>query len=133
VTDNLTGLIWLKNANCFGERIWADALSDCNALASGSCDLSDGSSAGDWCLPNVKELLSLIHYGVYNPALPNTAGTGKLTEGNPFSGVQSEYYWSSTTIASVTSYALIVDVFSVVVSANPKADTYLVWPVRAGN
>ena len=29
VTDNLTGLIWLKNANCFGSnRLWATALSD---------------------------------------------------------------------------------------------------------
>ena len=28
VTDNLTGLIWLKNANCFGTRTWATALSD---------------------------------------------------------------------------------------------------------
>lgn len=26
VTDNLTGLIWLKDANCFGKRFWADAL-----------------------------------------------------------------------------------------------------------
>ena len=53
VTDNLTGLIWLKNANCFGQRTWANALSDCNNLASGSCGLTDGSSAGDWSLPNV--------------------------------------------------------------------------------
>ena len=26
VTDNLTGLIWLKNANCFGEKSWSAAL-----------------------------------------------------------------------------------------------------------
>ena len=46
VTDNLTALIWLKNANCFGAKNWATALSDANALASGSCGLSDGSIAG---------------------------------------------------------------------------------------
>ena len=28
VTDNLTGLMWLKDANCFGLRTWAQALSD---------------------------------------------------------------------------------------------------------
>ena len=28
VTDNLTGLIWLKDTNCRGQRTWADALSD---------------------------------------------------------------------------------------------------------
>jgi len=33
VTDNLTGLIWLKNADCFGARDWANALTDCNNLA----------------------------------------------------------------------------------------------------
>lgn len=25
VTDNLTALVWLKNANCFGTRLWATA------------------------------------------------------------------------------------------------------------
>ena len=35
VTDNLTRLIWLKNANCFGSKTWSEALSDCNSLASG--------------------------------------------------------------------------------------------------
>ena len=36
VTDNLTGLIWLKNADCFGQRSWSDALSDCNSLGAGN-------------------------------------------------------------------------------------------------
>jgi hypothetical protein len=26
ITDNLTGLIWLKNANCFGLRNWLNML-----------------------------------------------------------------------------------------------------------
>ena len=30
IRDNLTGLIWLKDANCFGSRTWSEALSDCN-------------------------------------------------------------------------------------------------------
>ena len=47
-TDNLTGLIWLKDANCFGPRTWSDALSVCNGLADGSCWLTDGSDAGDF-------------------------------------------------------------------------------------
>ena len=60
VTDNLTGLIWLKDADCFGSRNWTNALSDANTLADGSCGLTDGSVAGDWRLPNVRELQSLI-------------------------------------------------------------------------
>jgi hypothetical protein len=52
VTDNLTGLIWLKNANCFGSRTWNEAITDCNVLANGQCGLTDGSGGGDWRLPN---------------------------------------------------------------------------------
>ena len=47
VTDNLTGLLWLKNANCFGSTTWSQAVSYCNGLASGSCGLTDDSDAGD--------------------------------------------------------------------------------------
>ena len=32
VTDNLTGLIWLKNANCGGAKDWATALTFANSL-----------------------------------------------------------------------------------------------------
>jgi len=124
VTDNLTGLIWLKNANCFGTRTWTQALSDAHTLNSGECGLSDGSSAGEWRLPNVRELQSLIDYGRWDPALPS---------GHPFTGVQSNFYWSSTTVAYDASYAwyvyLVVGFGS---SVGFKANSFYVWPVRGG-
>ena len=134
IADNLTGLIWLKNANCFGTRTWTQALSDANGLASGGCGLTDGSSAGDWRLPNVLELQSLIHHGFYYPALPNTAGTGQWTSGNPFTGVQSRSYWSSTTLALNSSYAWLVGIWSGGKGDNTKTTsaTYVLWPVRGG-
>ena len=132
VTDNLTGLIWLKNANCFGIETWDNALSECNNLASESCGLMDGSVAGDWRLPNVKELQSLIHYGVYHPALPDTAGTGKWIEDDPFSGVVSSYYWSSTTLASTTGNAWYVTMSNGYVGNPSKSNSFYVWPVRGG-
>jgi hypothetical protein len=89
VTDNLTGLLWLKNANCFGPVAWTAALTDANGLATGACGLTDGSTAGEWHLPNRKELMSLIDYSRSSPALPS---------GDPFTSVQSGY-WSSTTSA----------------------------------
>src|SRR5262249_14576398 len=76
VRDNLTGLVWLQDANCFpgdfgpGLMKWQDALSLANNLAHGQCGLSDRSVAGDWRLPNVKELQSLIDFGQLSPALP---------------------------------------------------------------
>ena len=124
VTDNLTGLIWLKNANCFGQRNWTTALNDCNALAHGQCDLTDNSSAGDWRLPNVKELESLIDFGESNPALPS---------GHPFSAVQSSYYWSSTTYAGSTDCAWSALMYHGFVYSIVTSDIYDVWPVRGGN
>ena len=91
ITDNLTGLIWLKNANCFGTRNWAQALTDANTLNSGECSLTDGSVEGDWHLPNSNELTSLLDLENITPALPT---------GHPFTNFQSSIYWSSTTSAS---------------------------------
>src|SRR5689334_19648656 len=48
ITDKLTGLTWLKDADCFGAKTWDDALSLASGLANGQCELSDGSKAGHW-------------------------------------------------------------------------------------
>ncbi len=140
VTDNLTGLIWLENADCAAATMdWEDALDFANTLADGSvthnsgdCGLSDLSAEGAWRLPNVRELQSLVHYGVTGPVVPNTAGTGKWTAGDPFSGVQSSSYWSSTTRASHTGYAWIVFMTNGNVSLDFKTFSRRVWPVRGG-
>ena len=56
VRDSHTGLRWLKNANCFGELTWADATNAVAELSNGDCNLSDGSTKGDWRLPTKDEL-----------------------------------------------------------------------------
>ena len=129
VSDNLTGLTWLKNANCFGEQTWAQAVADANGVAAGYCGLMDGSSVGDWRLPNVRELQSLIHYGVFEPAVPNTAGTSQWSEGDPFLGVQSYAYWSSTNYIRFPSYAWSVGMGNGPVRAYDKTTMFYVWPV----
>jgi hypothetical protein len=123
VTDSLTGLIWLKDANCFGTKTWADALNDANTLNSGECGLSDGSVEGDWRLPNRKELHSLVDYSKFNPALPT---------GHPFSNVQANYYWSSTTDVYYTGFAWNVHMWDGDVHYGYEDKSYYVWPVRAG-
>jgi hypothetical protein len=87
VTDNLTGLIWLKNASCFAPDTWPTALADANQLASGACGLSDGSAKGQWRLPNLNELESLVDVSASNPA---------VTPGSHFSNVAGILYWTST-------------------------------------
>ena len=99
---------------------------DCGDTSNG------GSHQTDWRLPNLREMLSLVHYGVFDPALPNTAGTGQWSEGNPFTGVQPYYYWTSTSRASLTTNAWSVDMIGGNVVFKPKTDIYDVWPVRGG-
>lgn len=132
VTDNLTKLIWLKDANAFGPRTWEQALSDANTLASGSHGLTDGSKAGDWRLPNRNELLSLIDVAYAGPALSSASGKSQWVSGDAFIGVQSDDYWSSTTYSSNSSFAWYVFLFDGYVSYDDKTSTSYVWPVRAG-
>ncbi len=134
VTDNLTKLIWLKDANAFGSRTWEQALSDANTLASGSHGLTDGSKAGDWRLPNVNELQSLIDCAYFNPALSSASGKSQCTSGDAFVGVQSKSYddyWSSTTYSGSAAYAWCVNLSVGLVLGGYKASANYVWPVRA--
>jgi len=134
ITDLLTGLIWLKNANCFGVRTWTTALNDAITLANGACGLTDGSVASHWRLPNRHELRSLTHAGYLSPSLTNTAGTAQWTAGAPFTNVQSNAYayWSSTTYAGNTADAWFVYLFDGNVFTTNKASSHYVWPVRGG-
>ena len=143
VTDNLTKLVWLKNATCV-TRAWTTAMAFANNLYDGydmpgpgtDCELSDNSSAGDWRLPNIKELLSLINYGYYNPALSNETGDSQWADDDPFTNVESadaDVYWSSTTWKSNTGAAWAMKMAGGATGAEEKANnTYYVWPVRDG-
>jgi hypothetical protein len=134
VTDNLTGLIWLQNANCAAAaRNWQTALNDVaqlntNGQMNGNpCgDTSNGGThQTDWRLPNMRELYSLIHFGQADPA------TWLNTQG--FSGVKSKEYWSSTTGEDLTTGAWNVNLGDGCVHSWAKCwSLYYVWPVRGG-
>ena len=126
VTDNLTHLVWLKNANCFGLKDWYGALFSADGLASGTCGLADGSVAGNWRLPNRNELLSLVDI--------ETSGI-KIPDGHPFINAQEEYYWSSSTAQyNNPALAYYLKLYDATVGYHHKASTYdYVWPVRDPN
>ena len=116
VTDNLTGLIWARNANQFGKVTWPNALSSCNNLNYGG--------ETDWRLPNWQELHSLIDVTHNNPALQT---------GHPFAAVAiDDYYWSSTTDGGSANYAWVVGVNCGSIINRTKVTTYYAWPVRGG-
>jgi len=144
ITDNLTGLIWLKNANCAQTSTdWATAFTYIAELnnqgtmnGENAGDTSNtGSHQTDWRLPNRKELFTLLDMSQLNPALPN---------GNPFTTIgQTDsdspvpgWYWTSSTDDLNTLNAWEISLGSGSVSRTPKTgvDNYIL-PVRgtAGN
>ncbi len=122
VIDNLTGLMWAKDANANGLMNWNEAIDYANDLSLGLENCSTPYT--DWRLPNVKELQSLIDFGNYIPALPS---------GHPFTNVLGAFYWSSTTSANSTHSAWYVYLSYGHVYYTGKAIRYYVWPVRSDN
>lgn len=137
VTDNLTGLMWAKDANSFGNKKWRDGASPNYTYPAqesvNAMNGSDPSATGyhlcgysDWRLPNQKELLSLLNYA---------AGTGNgnqvawLTSQN-FTNVQSNRYWSSTAYDS--SNAWYVNTNNGTNGKLGMTGAGYVWPVRGG-
>ncbi len=112
VTDG--NLVWLQNANCFGGLTWNQAMDRAASLKSGSCGLTDGSTAGQWRLPTKDELVR----------------RSKKQQG--FNNVQAGYYWSSSTDAANTAIAWFVVMNVGIADLDYKVNYFYVWPVRSG-
>ena len=137
VVDNLTGLMWARNANLPGAtQTWAQAVAFCKNLNYGG--------HSDWRLPNLVELCGLMDMKYNRPALSNTDGTAKWKEGDPFNGVleyvmyNSEHgnyawYWVTTTTAGEPAGAWLSTFFNGSIARENDSETTgagYVWPVR---
>ena len=93
VTDNLTGLMWGRDFNVGGAAAnFSNAVNAVSALNSASYG-----GYNDWRLPNAREVFSLYSWAYEKPCIPNTAGTGQHTAGNPFFNMQTaSFYWAAT-------------------------------------
>ena len=138
-TDNLTGLMWLKDTNCmvthypefdndstpgFGDVTWQLALNFISGINTGNYP-NCGAGYIDWRLPNPKELLSLIDFKNFDPALPS---------GHPFHNLWFGFYWSSSSYAVNSREAWAVLLYTGRLTAPDKfIETCYVWPVRGGH
>jgi len=104
VTDNHTGLVWMKNHkdNC-ATLSWQSALSYCSTLASGSGGLTDGSVSGDWRVPSALELFTLSDISYPSSSYLNSVFTQTGWASTCYG------YWSSTTVPSLTSFAYFLN------------------------
>jgi hypothetical protein len=138
VTDTVTGLIWLQQADCLLISDWGNANQAAGGLKDGDCNLTDKFAPGDWRLPTRDEWSATIAQafvlGCYNatgPSLTNDWGTGCLSVGpSSFVGVASDFYWSSTTNASVPTDAWSRYLTNSGVYSFAKGSGLRVWPVR---
>ncbi len=117
VVDNLTDLMWTKNANLPEfPLMWEEALRYVRHM-----NHEQRFGHADWRLPDRKELFSLVSHVCINPSLPVK---------HPFFNVFTGYYWSSTPSARFPSQAWYVHFGGGRVFKGMKHGSYMVWPVR---
>jgi Protein of unknown function (DUF1566) len=154
IKDNLTGLIWLQNANCIrtknptfdndgvvdGAVTWQHALDFLAGINAGTYDCGDtsgkrGTHRTDWRLPNIRELHSLLDFAFSGPAISNAAGTGRGTSNDPFTNFTLDQinFWSSTSIAENPDAAWFVLFFNGFAVNGHKGSFLNVLPVRGGS
>lgn len=135
VTDNLTGLIWTRDANLMitrdsffdndgrnsdGAVTWQGALDYVKTL-----NREEYLGFSDWRLPNRIELASVMNYVETNPfAWLNWQG---------IFNVQNNY-WTSATVASTTGNAWNVHATGAILGAKKSVhrNKSHLWPVRSG-
>lgn len=136
ITDNLTGLVWAKDANIMASRnpefdfddipadgkvTWRNALDYIKKLNS-----ENYLGFNDWRLPNIHELMSIVNFHVESEPYQWLHNQG-------FLNMQPDYYWSSTGDTMVSSRAW--KAFMKRGDSGPSLNTLFefVLPVRGGD
>jgi hypothetical protein len=131
VRDMTTGLVWLKETNCSahlgginktGLLTWDAARSWSSFMRNGYCGLGDGSVMGDWRLPTITEMASIMKGN--DPVRP---GTPRL-----FKHVQPSDYWTNTTDSTNESSAWAANHGNGTMRSWLKTSYSYVWLVRSG-
>lgn len=117
LTDQLTGLMWTRNADI------ADAPVDWNTALEMVASLNRRNAFGhnDWRLPNIRELESLTDMEAHSPAIASAS---------LFENIR-EFYWSSTTSVYDPPYGWTLYTVDGNIGVGFKRNPdFYVWPVR---
>ena len=116
VTDTNTGLMWMNDPAVAGlvPSTWTAAIT--------ACEDSTFDGYDDWRLPNIRELMSIVDFGHYDPAIDPVY----------FPATVSTYYWSSTSQVGISSRGFMVDFATGLVASNEKISSVYVRCVRGG-
>jgi hypothetical protein len=151
VTDNVTGLIWLKDGACVPATNWAAANGAAASLKDGDCAtadmgaLTDGSSPGDWRLPTrdewadtIARAVALGCVGGHAPSLTNDQGDNCMfsaTGTTSFLNARFQVFWSSTVNEAfpTQAFAAFTNQAGEIGSLDRQQNGSIpVWPVRSG-
>ncbi|MBT3272397.1 MAG: DUF1566 domain-containing protein [Spirochaetales bacterium] len=102
ILDRLSGLIWVEDWTLIydGSQTWSQALTRVADLKDDGINLTDNSNRGDWRLPNIRELATLLNY--------DEVGIAAWLESFGFDNVPpATEVWSSTSVgATASAYGL---------------------------
>ena len=134
ITDNNTGLMWEKktlDGTIHDQNTiytWTDA------VAVHVAELNTIAFAGhtDWRLPNVRELLSIVHYEKFGPEVSAAFNDGCVDgcAAPACSCTASSNYWSSTSFAPDPAFAWFVDFSGATLNRDGKVQANRVRAVR---
>lgn len=117
VLDKETGLVWERTPSsgsaCGSMPSWNSAIYCC-------AETVIGGRMG-WRLPLSQELATLIDPTQVNPALP---------AGHPFTGVESDLYWTANSITNNTANALLRALYNGASIQAAKTASHRYWCVR---
>lgn len=124
VTDSASGIMWLKDADCFGPMTWLGAekaVADFSRNPSAYDCAEYTADYGDWALPNVNELAAMLN--------ADTAANPDWLRIKGFKDVEAGAYWSSTSYVNPYS-AWSVNMLDGTVKHAGKLASLHVWPMR---
>jgi len=119
VIDRATGLMWGADGNAAG--CW-NGCKDNFAAALGYANSLTFAGFNDWRVPNIKELLSIVDYSHYDPAI----------DANFFPNTFIQSYWSSTASPEASTTKFTIDFAVGDILAISQSEEFRLRSVRKG-